>query len=155
MTENTVKVQNLYAKHAQAICDNELEKWPELYTQDCLYRIISRVNYERDLPLSVMLAESRGALVDRVMAIRNTMVYAPRYVTHLTSNISIVDEQDGLFHTRSHFAVYYTQVDGNARLQLVGRTFDKVDPSGDAWLFTERSVVFDNELVPGSIVYPV
>ena len=155
MTENTIKAHDLYANHAQVICDNELEKWPELYTQECVYRLISRVNYERNLPLSVILAESRGALADRVMAIRNTMVYAPRYVTHLTSNIRILEDKSGLLHTRSHFAVYYTQVDGNARLQLVGRTFDKIDTSGDTWLFAERNVVFDNELVPGSIVHPV
>lgn len=153
--EQTINAQNLYARHAQIISDGKLEQWPDLYVDECLYRIISRVNHERGLPLSLIFAESRGALKDRVSAIRNTMVYAPRYVTHLVSQVQITEEQDGLLHTRSHFAVYYTQTDGNARLQMVGRSFDQIDTRSDDWLFAHRSVVFDNELVPGSIVYPV
>ncbi|MDX3895584.1 aromatic-ring-hydroxylating dioxygenase subunit beta [Pusillimonas sp.] len=153
--EHTIKAQDLYARHAQIISDGELEQWPELYTEECLYRIISRVNHERNLPLSLIFAESRGALKDRVSAIRNTMVYAPRYVTHLVSQVQITGERDGLLHTRSHFAVYYTQADGNARLQMVGRSFDQIDARCANWLFAHRSVVFDNELVPGSIVYPI
>lgn len=155
MIEETIKAQNLYARHAQAICDGELEQWPELYTEECLYRIISRVNYERGLPVSLIFAESRGALKDRVTAIRNTMVYAPRCVAHVVGSIMITQAQPGKLHTRSHFAAYYTQEDGNARLQLVGRTFDQIDTSGQQWLFSHRSVVFDNELVPGSVVHPV
>ncbi|HLU19025.1 MAG TPA: aromatic-ring-hydroxylating dioxygenase subunit beta [Pusillimonas sp.] len=155
MSENILKAERLYATHAQVICDNELEKWPELYTQECRYRLISRVNYERNLPMCVILAESRGALIDRVTAIRNTLVYAPRYVTHLVSNVRIVKQDANLLHTRSQFVVYFTQTDGNPRVQLLGRSFDQIDTSQSEWLFAARDVVFDNELVPGSIVHPI
>lgn len=155
MSEYIVKAERLYATHTQAICDNELEKWPELYTEDCRYRLISRVNYERDLPICVILAESRGALIDRITAVRNTLVYAPRYVTHLVTNVCIVKAEEKQLHTRSQFAVYFTQTDGNPRLQLVGRSFDRIDISNPQWLFAARDVVFDNELIPGSIVHPI
>lgn len=155
MSEHIVKVERLYAAHTQVICDNELEKWPDLYTEECVYRLISRVNYERNLPTCIILAESRGALVDRVTAIRNTLVYAPRYITHLVTNVCIVKEDGNLLQTRSQFAVYFTQTDGNPRIQLVGRTFDKIDTSQSEWRFAARDVVFDNELVPGSIVHPI
>jgi 3-phenylpropionate/cinnamic acid dioxygenase small subunit len=153
--EAILKVQALYSRHAQLICDDELESWPALYTENCLYRVTSRVNHERKLPIGIILAESRGALHDRVTSMRKTMVYAPRWVTHLVSNAAITHEQPGLLQTRSHFAVYYTQVDGNAKLQLVGRTFDEVDTTGENWLFSQRCVVYDNELIPGSVVHPI
>lgn len=155
MTEYIDKAERLYALHTQVICDDELEKWPLIYTPECRYRLISRVNYERNLPMCVIFAESRGALIDRVTAIRNTLVYAPRYVTHLVSNVCIVKQETSLLHTRSQFVVYFTQTDGNPRIQLVGRTFDTIDTSQPEWLFNTRDVVFDNELVPGSIVHPI
>lgn len=105
--------------------------------------------------MCVILAESRGALIDRVTAIRNTLVYAPRYVTHLVSNVRIVKQDANLLHTRSQFVVYFTQTDGNPRVQLLGRSFDQIDTSQSEWLFAARDVVFDNELVPGSIVHPI
>ncbi|MGF6408552.1 aromatic-ring-hydroxylating dioxygenase subunit beta [Paraburkholderia tuberum] len=149
------KVDDLYAQHAEIICDDRLEQWPELYADECVYKIISRVNYERSLPVGVIFAESKGALIDRVTAIRNTMVFSPRYLTHLIGSVRIVGEKEGVLDTRSQFAVYQTLVDGTPELQLLGRTFDQIDASGEALKFKSRFVVFDNELVPGSVVYPV
>ncbi|WP_193727487.1 aromatic-ring-hydroxylating dioxygenase subunit beta [Paraburkholderia atlantica] len=149
------KVSDFYAQHAETICDDRLEQWPEFYADECVYKITSRVNYERKLPIGLMFAESKGALIDRVTAIRNTMVFSPRYMTHLVSNVRIVSEQDGILETRSQFVAYLTLVDGTPELQLLGRTFDKIDTMDSALKLKERIVVFDNELVPGSVVYPV
>jgi len=154
MTEPLQRAQELYARHAQAICDDELEKWPELFTENCQYKIISRVNYDRNLPLSVIFAESQGALKDRVIAIRNTMVYAPRYMSHLVTGVRIIETLADSLKSRSQFAIYHTLSDGNAQLHLIGRTFDQIDTSAADWKFSQRTVVFDNELVPGSVVYP-
>jgi len=155
MSQDIKKMEDLYAEHAEYICDDRLEEWTELFADDCVYRIISRVNHERKLPLNILLAESKGALIDRVTAIRNTMVYLPRYVTHMTSNMRITQSNSDLLASRSHIAVYQTLIEGSARIHLVGRTFDQIDTSEARWKFVSRVVVFDNELIAGSVVYPV
>lgn len=148
-------VEALYAIHAERICDDELEAWTELYTPDCLYKLTSRLNHERGLPLSPILAESQGALSDRVAAIRNTMVWSPRCVTHTVSGIRIVKREGNFLHTRSMFAVFQTMIDGTTMLHMVGRTFDKIAVDGISMKFAERVAIYDSELVLGSVIYPI
>jgi len=150
------RVADLYTRHSEIISDDQLEQWPGLYTEDCFYKLISRVNFDRNLPLGTILCESRGALVDRVTAIRNTMVYAPRNMVHTVSNPRLVElAADGMLVARSMFCVWQTLTDGQTHVQLVGRSFDRIVSQGDALQFRERIAVFDSELVPGSIVYPI
>lgn len=150
------RVIELYARHSEAISDDELEHWPGFFTEDCLYKLTSRVNFDRKLPLGTILCESRGALLDRVTAIRNTMVFEPRSVIHTVSNARLVEaEPDGTLLARSMFCVWQTLTDGESKLQLVGRSFDRIVVDGAALRFRERIAIFDSELVPGSIVYPI
>ncbi len=148
-------VADLYMRHAEVICDDALEQWPDFYAEQCVYRVISRVNHDRGLPLSIIYAESRGALVDRVTAIRNTMVYAPRVVHHGISGMRVLSQDEGVARTRSHFVVHQTLGDGVTQVQMVGRSFDTIDLAGTRPVFRERLAVFDTELVPGSVVYPI
>ncbi len=149
------KAHELYALYSEAISDDRLEDWPDLFVDDCQYRLISRQNHDRGLPLATILCESRGALVDRVTAIRNTMVFQPRRVAHTFSNLRIVSGEGDELTARSMFCVWQTLTDGQTRLQMVGRSFDRLVRDGDSLKFLERLAVFDSELVPGSIVYPV
>ncbi|GMV01635.1 MAG: hypothetical protein KJZ98_00180 [Burkholderiaceae bacterium] len=151
-----LRVAELYTRHSEIISDNHLEQWPDLYTEDCLYKLVSRANFDRQLPLGTILCESRGALIDRVTAIRNTMVYAPRSIIHTVSNARLTEvATDGALSARSMFCVWQTLPDGQSHLQLVGRSFDRIAVNGEELRFRERIAVFDSELVPGSIVYPI
>ncbi len=151
-----LRVAELYTRHSEIISDNQLEQWPDLYTDDCLYKLISRANFDRQLPLGTILCESRGALIDRVTAIRNTMVYAPRSIIHAVSNVRLTKvAADGTLSARSMFCVWQTLPDGQSHMQLVGRSFDRVAVNSAELRFRERIAVFDSELVPGSIVYPI
>jgi 3-phenylpropionate/cinnamic acid dioxygenase small subunit len=150
------RIAEFYARHSEVLSDDRLEQWPAFYAEDCFYKLISRVNFDRQLPLGTILCESRGALVDRVTAIRNTMVYAPRSVIHTVSNARLVEAAaDGTLVARSMFCVWQTLMDGQSRLQMVGRSFDRLVAEGQTLQFRERIAVFDSELVPGSVVYPI
>lgn len=149
------RVYDLYVRYTETLCDLHIEKWPEYFTDDCLYRVISRSNYERGQLIGPMFAERKGALQDRVKAIQETLVYSARSLTHLVSGIRVVSGNEAALHTRSSVAVYQTLVDGTTELLLVGRTFDVVDASTTSLKFRERVVVFDTELITGALVYPV
>jgi 3-phenylpropionate/cinnamic acid dioxygenase small subunit len=149
------RVADLYTRYAETLCDLKIADWPEYFTDDCLYRVVSRPNHDRGQRIGPMFAENKGALKDRVVAIRETLVYSARSLTHLVSGARVVSSDGATLRTRSMLAVYQTLIDGTTQLQLVARTFDTLDASGSELKFRERVVVFDTELLAGALVYPV
>src|SRR5438046_4814181 len=85
------EIEELYANYCACLDDGELERWPDFFTDACVYKIIPRENFDRGLPLALVLCESKGMLQDRVEALRRTSVYAPRALRHLVSNIRLLD----------------------------------------------------------------
>jgi 3-phenylpropionate/cinnamic acid dioxygenase small subunit len=149
------RVADLYTRYSETLCDLKIADWPEYFTDICLYRVVSRPNHDRGQLIGPMFAENKGALKDRVVAIRETLVYSARSLTHLVNGVRIVSSEESTLRTRSMLAVYQTLIDGTTQLQLVGRTFDAIDASGPELKFRERVVVFDTELLAGALVYPV
>jgi 3-phenylpropionate/cinnamic acid dioxygenase small subunit len=148
-------VEDLYAAYAETLCDGDLEKWPDYFTEECLYKLTSRANYERNLPLGAIFSENRGALVDRVRALRTALVYAPRAVCYLVSGVRTIGRADDGWNTRSMFSAFETFVEGDSMLKMCGRTFDRVVVDGGAAKFSRRVVVYDNDRVPSAVIYPL
>lgn len=82
-------IDTLYADYQGCLNEERFEDWPSFFTEDCLYKIVPRENFERGLPLATWLCESRSYLLDRVTAIRKTAVYAPRAIRRLYSGIRL------------------------------------------------------------------
>src|SRR5512143_4130136 len=87
------EIDDLYAEYVECLDDGEPERWPEFFTDECVYKIIPRENFERGLPLALMLCESKGMCQDRVEALRHASVYAPRALRHIVTNIRIKGEE--------------------------------------------------------------
>jgi 3-phenylpropionate/cinnamic acid dioxygenase small subunit len=153
-----LEIEDLYAEHADCLAEGDLERWPELFTTDCLYRITSRENHERGLPLALVLCESRDGLRDRVMAIRKTAVFRARQMRYLTSGMRLLGvADDGALACRTSFAVFETLLGEETRVFATGCSLDRVarDGDGNRLRFRERVCVLDSSLVPGSLVYPL
>jgi len=148
-------LENLNAAYAECLDDGDLERWPDFFTEDCLYQIIPRENYELHLPLALMRCESRGMLKDRVAAVRQTSVYAPRTMRHLISNIHVTDDANGIIRARANYAVLETPLDEPTRVFNTGCYFDGLVLIDGALKFRERLCVFDSILIPGSLIYPI
>jgi 3-phenylpropionate/cinnamic acid dioxygenase small subunit len=153
--ELRARLADLYCAYSDALDDGELERWPDFFTQDCVYKVIPRENFERELPIGLIYCESRDMLVDRVVALRETALYVPRIVRHLTGNIRLrAIEPQGLRLTAS-FALFQSMADQPSELFLCGRYHDKVVEEGDGLRFAEKICVYDSNVVPTSLVYPV
>ncbi len=74
---------SLYADYTSAVDNGEWDRWPEFFTDDCLYRIQPRENHERGLPLATLSLESKGMLKDRTYGIRETLFHDPYYQRHI------------------------------------------------------------------------
>src|SRR6266852_9282496 len=76
-------VEDLNARYAQAIDDDNLEAWPDFFTEDGRYRVTTAENFERGLPLGMIYATSRAMLRDRVHSLRDANVYEAQRYRHL------------------------------------------------------------------------
>ena len=150
------ELEDLNARYAEMLDDGPLEDWPECFTENCLYLIIPRENYERDLPLAIMRCESRDMLKDRVTAIGETMMYEPRYLRHHITNLRVLSEATDAVEAVANFSVIEVLPEELPRILITGRYRDRVRREADGqWRFSERLCIFDSTLVPNSIIYPV
>src|SRR5260370_6092911 len=104
--ELRIRLADLYCAYSDALDDGELERWPDFFTEGCLYKVIPRENFEQQLPIALIYCESRDMLVDRVVALRETALFVPRSVRHLTSNIRLRAEGPDGFRLTANFALY-------------------------------------------------
>ena len=118
------EIEDLYAEYADVLDTEDLERWPELFVEDAFYDVIPRENYERDMPLAIMRCESRAMMQDRVRAIRETLMFEPRYVRHLISSFRIAANGDGEIDVTANYAVLETLPDEMTKVLNAGRYVD-------------------------------
>ncbi len=149
------RLADLYCAYENALNDGELERWPELFIDACVYKVIPRENHEQGFPVALIYCESRNMLIDRVVALRETALYAPRIVRRITSGVCVrAIDADGLRLT-ANFALFETMPDQPSELFLCGRYKDRVVDDGGALRFAERLCIYNSTIVPTSLVYPV
>jgi len=149
------EIEELLAEYAAVLDAVDLERWPEFFTEQCFYEVIPRDNYDRGLPLALMRCESKGMLRDRVTAMRDTMMYEPRYLRHLISGIRVTGQTPAGITVEANYAVFETPVDAMTRVFNVGRYIDRLVREHGQLKFAEKHCVFDSLLVPNSLIYPI
>ena len=153
--ELRARLADLYCAYDDALNDGALERWPELFVEACIYKVIPRENVEQGYPVALIYCESRDMLFDRVVALRETALYAPRIARRMTSGICLrAMEPDGM-HLTANFAVLQTTQDQPSELFLCGRCQDRVVEDAGALRFAERLCIYDSTIVPTSLVYPI
>ena len=145
----------LYADYAAAVDGGNWDKWPEFFTEDCSYKLQPRENHERNLPLATLSFESRGMLKDRVYGISETIFHDPYYQRHIVGIPRILRCDDLRIETEANYAVFRTKPDGMTTPFNVGRYLDVIRRTADGLKFESKLCVFDSEMIPNSIVYPI
>jgi len=148
------ELEDLYAEYADALDSGAFECWSDFFGEPCLYRIVSKENHERALPMSLVRCESMGMLRDRALALQKLNVYGPRAWRHLTSHLRAT-EAAGHIAVRANFAVFESLHDQTTRVLVAGRYLDKVVRTDAGLRFREKVCVYDSALIPGSLVAPL
>ena len=152
--ELRLAVEDLYADYAEIIDDGKLERWPDLFADPCLYRIVSKENHDRGLPLSLMHCEGQGMLKDRAFASKELNVYAPRSWRHSITQIRIKGTGNE-FPVHANFVVFETVVGNPTQILCAGRYLDTLVRVGGDLKFREKICVYDTTIIPGSVVFPL
>ena len=147
-------LRDFYDDYYNVLDDLRLEEWPAFFSEDCLYRVIPRENYEAGYPLATIYADSRGMLSDRVMGLTRSQMYAPRYYRRFPGPLRIVSHDGEAVRTRHNLLVVQTLIDKQSEIVLCGVCHDMVVPEDGRLLLRERVVVFDSEMIPNSLIYP-
>jgi len=150
-----LELDRLYADYVHSLDADELERWPDFFTQDCFYRITSAENYEAGLPLGLIYATSRNMLKDRVSALRQANIYEPQRYRHLVSSIRIVGEVAEALDLVANFLVVRTLQDGDMTIFGAGYYVDQVSHDGDSWKFARKIVVLDSRQIDTLLAIPI
>jgi anthranilate 1,2-dioxygenase small subunit len=146
-----------HTAYAAALDEQRLMDWVEMFTDDGFYVVVSRENFQSNLPVGLIYCENKGMIRDRAFALKETAMFAPRYLRHLITNQHVVrEEQDGAIVARANYLVLQVLFDRpDATLHQVGTYYDKFRRTEDGLKLAERRCVYDNLLVPNALCLPV
>ncbi|SEH19142.1 salicylate 5-hydroxylase small subunit [Sphingopyxis sp. YR583] len=145
----------LYAAYVACIDEGRFGDWPDFFTEDCRYRIVPRENYDRGLPLGTLDLHGLGMLRDRVYGIESTLFHAPYYQRHIVGLPHVLARHGDILEVEANYLVIRTKRDCPSEIFNAGRYVDRVATSGDRLLFQSKFCVFDSELIPNSLIYPI
>ena len=145
----------LNAIHAEWIDDDRLEECPELFADDCIYKVIARENHERNLSLSAIFCDSKGMLVDRIISLRKANIFPVHSYRHILGPTRIVSEHELKVTAQTNYAVFMTRADGHTEIYNAGKYIDEIDCSGGHPLFISKVAVFDTNVIDTMMVRPI
>ena len=145
----------LYADYAYAVDSGDWNLWPEFFVDVCSYRLVPRENHERGFPLATLSFESKGMLRARVYGIRETLFHDPYYQRHVVGAPLVRSATETRIVSEANYAVFRTKLNELSTVFNVGRTIDTVVRTPEGLKFESRLVVYDSEMIPNSIIYPI
>ena len=153
--EDWLALQQLYADYASAVDSGHWDLWPEFFTDDCVYRLQPRENHERGFPLATLSFTSKGMLKDRVYGIQETLFHDPYYQRHIVGAPVVRSAEGGTFRCEANYAVFRTKLSDASTVFNVGRYLDLVVRTELGLKFARRECIYDSEMIPNSIIYPI
>jgi len=144
-------IEEFNVDYSDVLDSGRIELWPTFFTDDAVYRITSRENYELGLTGGILHAQGIGMLRDRAKALAETQYFAPRYTMHMNSNVKVIE---GL-QARSNFILIETLVEEPSKLHLAGQYYDQFELVDSKLKLKSRTVVYDTNLINSAIIYPV
>jgi len=142
----------LNAAYAACIDEDQLEAWPDLFTDDCLYMVTTADNYQQGLPAGLIYADSQGMLRDRVSALREANVYERQRYRHVIG----VPRLTGEGSAETPFLVVRIMRGGKMDLFATGKYVDSVTAKDDGTLaLAKRVVVCDSVAIDTLLAIPL
>ena len=148
-------IQQLYADYATAVDSGQFDSWPEFFTEQCVYKLQPRENHERGFPLATLFLTSKGMLKDRVYGITETLYHDPYYQRHVVGAPIVRKVEEGRIYSEANYAVFRTKLDKESTVYNVGRYLDIIVSTPEGLKFAERLCVYDSEMIPNSVIYPI
>jgi 3-phenylpropionate/cinnamic acid dioxygenase small subunit len=148
-------IERLNTEYAHVLDNERYEEFPELFVDDCLYRVVPYENHLLGLPIAVIHCESRSMIKDRVHAARESTMAEPRKLRHFISNVRILEAGDEVIRAEANVLIVQTMINRMTEIVLSGFYLDRIVRDDDRLLFKERLCIYDSLLLPTSLIAPV
>jgi salicylate 5-hydroxylase small subunit len=145
----------LYTNYASTLDNGHWDEWPDFFIEDCVYRLQPRENYERGFPLATLSFTSRGMLKDRVYGIKETLFHDPYYQRHVVGIPIVRSVTTDHITSEANYAVFRTKLSQLTSVFNVGRYIDTVARTPTGLKLASRECIYDSEMIPNSIIYPI
>jgi len=151
------EIETFNARYCALLDQQDLMAWVDCFTEDAFYTVISRENFDHDLPVGLIYCEGRGMIHDRAFALLKTAMFGPRYLRHMVANLIVMPVgPDGTIHARANYVVFEVLTNRpEARLHQIGEYRDIFRRADGDLRLQERRCVYDNLLVPTALCIPV
>jgi anthranilate 1,2-dioxygenase small subunit len=149
------EARQLLAAYTYVLDEGPLTDWPSFFTETCLYRITTRQNEERNMPLSIMLCDNHAMLYDRVEAVEKANIFEPHYYRHVLSDSRMLRTTPDSVWMETSFICVRTMLDGRMSLFAAGKYVDEIIAQADLCLFRSKVVVLDPSQVDTLIAKPL
>lgn len=154
--ELQLRLQDLMARYALTLDEGRFEDWPDFFTGDAVYKIVSSENHAQGLPLGVIDCRGQGMLRDRVMALREANIYEPHRYRHMLMAPVVTGRDGDTVVTETGYHLARIMREGETMLFSTGTYRDRVIEAPDGTLkFAERLVVFDSKRIDTLLVFPI
>ena len=149
------KIEDFMADYGHAIDDGRLDDWPDFFTEDGFYQVISRESFAAGHPIGVLSCEGRAMMQDRAQAMQKANIYEPHHYCHLLSRARVQRSEPGLYAARTNFTVIRTMQDGGSEIFASGHYRDVIAIVDGAPKFKERRAILDSRRIDILLVLPL
>ncbi len=149
------ELSELQHRYVQTIDSDRLEQWPDFFTEDGTYKIISKENADRGLPVAIIYCRNQKMMRDRIVALRHANIYEAHSYRHSVGGL-VIDEVNGdEVKTTSSYIVVNTGLAGDSTVYQAGCYQDTVVKRDGAWRYKDKRVVYDTSRVQTLLATPI
>jgi anthranilate 1,2-dioxygenase small subunit len=149
------RILALQAAYIRCIDNNELERWPDFFVEECLYKVTSAENHRAGLEAGIVYADARNMLIDRITALRMANVYEKQSYRHILGLPNILRNGGGEAETETPFLVVRIMHDGQSDVFASGVYLDTYRTEGSDLKLSRRIVVCDSSRVDTLMALPL
>lgn len=149
------RIEAFNADYANAIDSDRLEEWPAFFTENGIYRVATRENRDRGLPLALIYATGRGMLQDRITALRTANIFEPHVYCHQVSAAKLIGRDSDGWRAEANFTIVRTLVSGPMIVFAAGRYHDRFVETSGGLRLAERTCVLDSKQIDTLLVIPI
>ena len=150
-------VEDLQLRYIKALDARNMQGWLDCFAGQACYICTTRENVEQNLPIAMMMDDTRERLEDRAKAVEKVWAgtFEDYRTRHFVQNLTLEETQGGKWIAESNFMVTYTTAKGNMQLLTAGVYVDEIAVDEGLARFISRQAVLDASVAPRYFVYPI
>ena len=153
--ELRAEIESFHVEYCAVLDANDVERWPDFFSQEATYRVTSRQNALLNMPVGLIYCEGLDMIIDRALAVAHSQMFAPRHMLHVLGIARVLQETGDAISSQTPFILLQTLVEGPSTVHLAGVYHDRFVRDGERLLLASREVIHDTEILDTALAYPV